>query len=79
MSKRKTTPFYQYEATYIRCPTGVYMLVGTVPAYLSELLFKDEATTIEARDEAKNVLKIGASAASKKFSDAYYSGERLVK
>jgi hypothetical protein len=53
------------------------MLVGTVPAYMTDLLFRTEHDAQEALTEAKGVLQ-GTQQPSDRLARAYQTGQRIV-
>jgi len=42
----------RYATGYIKCPTGVYTLCGSIPEYMLHMIFLDEETAKAAVDEA---------------------------
>lgn len=78
----KRTTQWRYEPNYTRCETGVYQLVGTIPGYLSMLLFETEELAKAALKEAKEV-QAGNVDHNSKFAQAWYTyrktKQRLVR
>jgi len=73
----KEQKMYHYEVGYMQCPTGVFKLNGTVPQYLTEILFEDEASVRQALTEARKVLVEGIDGTGV-MAVLYASGKRRV-
>jgi hypothetical protein len=69
---------FNYETGYIKCPTGIYKLVGTFPLYMNDQLYKNEETAKEAVLEAKQVLTSGVVPNNSKFAHAYKNNIEII-
>jgi len=67
----------RYKPCYVKCPTGRYILAGTIPAYFEPLLFTTEEIAKQALAEARQVLETGQVSDDSIFAQAYLNGSRV--
>jgi len=65
-----------YKAAINKCPTGVYSLVGHIPAYFSDLMFETEHVAQQALVEAQSALQTGHVDSDATFAHVWLTTER---
>jgi hypothetical protein len=71
-----------FTTCYMKCPTGVYILCGTMPEYMQNMIFLDEEIAKTAVDEAVDYLNsdddIDTFERSHRFARLWLAGQFTV-